>query len=77
MRYALEAGYCKYLEQAIINQISGIMVANREISDVACFVDPQQNVLSSNKVKIVLRITPVGYATTIEVALGFYNPALA
>jgi len=72
----MEAGYCKSLEQAIINQINGIMTANREISGVECYVDPNQNVLSNNTVNIVLRITPVGYASTIVVALGFYNPAL-
>lgn len=72
----MEAGYCKYLEQRIINQINGIMTANREISSVDCFVDPAQNVLSSNQVKVILRITPVGYASQIVVALGFNNPAL-
>lgn len=71
----MEAGYCSYLEQLIENQINGIMTANREISSVKCYVDPEQNVLSTNKVQIVLRIVPVGYASTIEVKLGFDNPA--
>jgi hypothetical protein len=32
-------------------------------------------VLSTNTVNVVLKITPVGYATDIEITLGFGNPA--
>jgi hypothetical protein len=72
----LSPGYTKYLEQKILNQINLIMTANREISSAACFIDPAQNVISTNKVNVVLKITPVGYASDIEVQLGFNNPAL-
>jgi len=73
----LNAGYCKYLEQQIINQINLLMTANNEISAVDAFVDPAQNVLATNTVNVVLKITPVGYSTEINVTLGFKNPANA
>lgn len=70
----LDAGVVKYLETIIKNQIEGNMVANREISSVKCSIDPAQDVLANNKVKVVLQLIPVGYSTTIEVELGFNNP---
>jgi hypothetical protein len=57
------------------NQINNTMTANREISSVTCFIDPAQNILSTNRLNVVLRIIPVGYATNIEISLGFANPA--
>lgn len=71
----LNAGYCKYMEQQIINQLQLIMQANNEISGASCFIDPAQNVLATNKVNVVLKIIPVGYSSEIDVTLGFDNPA--
>ncbi|MGN6568234.1 MAG: DUF2586 family protein [Flavipsychrobacter sp.] len=71
----LNAGYCKYLEQQIINQVNLTMTANNEVSGVDCFIDPTQNVLATNTVNVVLKITPVGYSSQINVTLGFSNPA--
>ena len=72
----LDNGFCKWLEQQIVNQVNNTMTANREISAVNCFIDPAQNILSTNQLNVVLKITPVGYATDIEISLGFENPAL-
>jgi len=72
----IASGYAKYLEQKITNQLNLTMTANREVSAVSCFVDPAQNVISTNKVNVVLKIRPVGYASDIQVSLGFDNPAL-
>ncbi len=71
----LDAGYCKHLERIITNQINNTMTANAEISSVSCYVNPAQNVLSTNEIAIVLGIIPVGYATEINITLGFRNPA--
>ena len=71
----LDAGFCKWLSQQIVNQINNTMTANKEISNVNCFIDPAQNILSTNQLNVVLKITPVGYATDIEISLGFDNPA--
>lgn len=72
----IEGGYAAYLEQQILTQINGLMTAPRNISSASAFVDPAQNVISTNEVNIVLKLTPVGYASTINVALSFQNPAL-
>ena len=71
----LDAGFCKWLSQQIINQVDNTMTANREISSVDCFIDPTQNILSTNQLNVVVKITPVGYASDIEITLGFENPS--
>ena len=72
----LDAGFCKWLSQQIVNQVNNTMTANKEISNISCYIDPAQNILSTNLLNVVLSITPVGYATVIVVSLGFSNPAL-
>lgn len=72
----LDAGFCKWLSQQIVNQVNNTMTANKEISSVSCFIDPAQNILSTNQLNVVVKIVPVGYATQIEISLGFDNPAL-
>lgn len=72
----LDAGFCKWLGQQIVNQINNTMTVNKEISSVECIIDPAQNILSSNVLNVILRIVPVGYATNIQIDLGFDNPAL-
>jgi hypothetical protein len=62
----LDAGFCKWLSQQIVNQVNNTMTANKEISAVSCFIDPVQNILSTSRLTVVLKITPVGYATDIE-----------
>lgn len=73
----LDAGYCKWLSQQIVNQINNTMTARKEISSVRCFIDPNQNILATNTLHVALSIIPVGYATNIEITLGFINPANA
>ena len=71
----LDAGFCEWLSKQIENQINNTMTANKEISSVDCVIDPSQNILSTNKLNVVLKIVPVGYASDIEISLGFSNPA--
>ncbi len=72
----IDAGYIKALQSNIENVIGQAMTAKKEISAVKCTINPAQNVLSTNKIEIDLKITPVGYAKEILVRLGFSNPAL-
>ena len=67
----LDAGFCKWLSQQIVNQVNNTMTANKEISSVSCYIDPAQNILSTSQLNVVLKVTPVGYATDIEISLGF------
>jgi hypothetical protein len=71
----LELGALRFLEKKIENQIAESMVAAGEISSVTCTIAPNQNIIANNKLSVVLAITPVGYASNIEVKLGFQNPA--
>jgi hypothetical protein len=71
----MDAGYCRWLEQQIINQLDNTMTANKEISAAKCTIDPAQNVLSTNTVAVVLKVVPQGYAQEIDITLGFDNPA--
>lgn len=71
----LAPGVVKYFEGKIVNAINNGMTAGGEISSVKAFVDPKQNVLASSKMVVSLQIIPVGYAKTIEINLGFSNPA--
>jgi len=65
----------KYYQAIIANTIDTAMTANGEISSVSTLVDPAQNVLSTGKICVELRIVPLGYARFILVKLGFNNPA--
>lgn len=64
----------KYLQTIAQTQLDNTMTAAGEISGVTVEVDPAQNVLSTNKVCVKLRIVPLGYLREIEIELGFNNP---
>jgi hypothetical protein len=65
----------KYLQTIAESAINNTMTAAGEIAGVSVQVDPDQNVLSTNKVCIKLRLVVLGYAKEIEIELGFDNPA--
>ena len=67
----IDKGFAAWLQQQIINMIQQTMVANNECSGVDCFIDPNQNILSTNVLNVVLKIRPVGYSSDIEISLGF------
>jgi len=71
----ISTAQAKYLQQLATTAIDNAMTAIGNISGVTVEVDPSQNVLSTGKVCIKLRIVPVGYAREIEIELGFNNPA--
>lgn len=58
-----------------IEQALGVnMTAKGEIVSAECYIDPAQNILSSDILQAAVRILPVGYAKTIEILLGLSNP---
>jgi Protein of unknown function (DUF2586) len=61
----------KYYERLVYNGIANSMLASGEISDLEVYVDPNQNVLSTGKVCVQVRIKPIGFARFILVELGF------
>ncbi|SNR16529.1 DUF2586 family protein [Tenacibaculum jejuense] len=61
----------KSWEGLVDNAINLTMTQNGEISAVRTSIDPAQDVLATNEVKVSLDILPVGYAKYITVELGF------
>lgn len=45
-----------------------------DISGVTAYIDPAQNFLSTDEIKIEISIVPKGYASTINVYIGLENP---
>lgn len=70
----LPQALCTYFESNIQNAIAANM--QNEISDFNVRIDPKQNVLSTSTMNISCSITPKGVLKTINVTLGFTNPAL-
>ncbi|MGA0556536.1 DUF2586 family protein [Larkinella sp. VNQ87] len=66
-----------YLEGRIENAINQQMVVNGNCSSVDCTIDPRQNILSTDRLEIQLKLIPVGQLKEIVIKLGFTNPALA
>jgi hypothetical protein len=73
----IEPAQAKYFQGIIENAVNINMTGNNEIVSFRSLIDPAQNVLSTGKVEIALKITPFAYAKEIDVTLGFENPALA
>lgn len=68
---ALTGHFQGVIENAIKIEMAG------EISGVSVYVEPKQNLLSTDKVAVRLRIIPKGQIKAIDVDLGFYNPLTA
>lgn len=71
----MNAAVIKNYQSLIENTLNTQMTNEGEVSGVTVNIDPTQNVLSTDKVVIDLRIIPLAYGKTIEVSLGFSNPA--
>ena len=67
----MKAGFAATLQKAINDAIDENMTAFNNISGFSCFVDPAQNVAATDIVNIAETVTPVAYATDINVVLGF------
>jgi len=75
LQVAIVKGWQADIEGAIARQ----MTANGELSaDVAngdsgveCYIDANQNLLSTSKLNVRIRVRPFGYPRYIDVYLGF------
>ena len=61
----------QYYERLIKNQISNQMTSAGALSAVQAFVEPTQDVIASNTLRVVLRVIPVGYSKRLSVSIGF------
>lgn len=71
----LKATQVAYLCSIIETSLRENMTAEGNISDASCFINPNQNVLATDRVEVQLNIRPRGYQKYIKVKLGFENPA--
>jgi len=71
----LEQGIVKNFQSRGESIISINMVAKGEASSVGVYVDANQNVLSTDRLTVELKIVPLGIAKEIVVNLGFTNPS--
>lgn len=73
----LQTGVIKSWQQTVENSINREMTANGELSasedgnGCQCFIDPEQNVLSTSKVVVTLKVRPYAYGRYVDVNLGF------
>ena len=66
----------KSWQQTLENAINRKMTANGELSATngegcKCFIDEKQNVASTSKIVVTLKVRPHGYSRYIDVNLGF------
>ncbi len=71
----LNPAIIKDLQGKVENAIELQMIAAGEASAVQAIIDPNQNILATGKLNILVRVRPMGYKNFIEVLLGFENPA--
>ena len=73
----LRHGIIMAWQQMMENAVNRAMTAAGELSadenGVGCkaYIDPKQNVLSTSKIELVLKVRPFGYARYVDVKLGF------
>lgn len=67
--------------RAIENDLGGkqraVLVQTGDASDVSVLVNRTDNLISTETLRVSVRVIPKGYTEFIEVELGFSNPALA
>lgn len=71
----------KSWQQTLENAINRQMTANGELSATdgegcQCYIDAKQNVVSTSKIEVRLRVRPHGYSRYIDVNLGFLVTAV-
>lgn len=72
----MQAAVVKSWQQGVENAVNTAMTANGELSaeegnGCECYIDEMQDVASTSRIEVTLRVRPHGYARYIDVALGF------
>jgi hypothetical protein len=71
----LDVSTVKHYQNIIDTEINAQMTSNSEIIKVETYVDPDQNVLATSKLKEVIKITPTANARVIESTIEYTNPS--
>jgi hypothetical protein len=70
----IDPAVMKTYQATIDKALKAEMVTTGNATKSTSLIDPKQNVLALNKIKIDLRIRPKFYSKNIDVKLGFENP---
>lgn len=73
--YILEKD-AKDIESRLRSAFRDTLVSPGSVSSVSASVSRTDNIISTRTINVTIRIVPLGYLKTIEVSLGFTNPAL-
>jgi hypothetical protein len=65
------------IEATVNAQLEAALVQPVHASATAVTIDRNVNILSTKKLVALISVVPLGYAKSIEVEIGFQNPALA
>lgn len=68
----MDAGFIKSLEGKMEQTVANAMAG--EVSGFNCYIDPDQNVLSTNQIAVQAEVVPVAYGKKYVINLGFNNP---
>lgn len=60
-----------YFEGKVQSAVLTPLLQANEVSAASVWIDPDQNVLSTSKLIVVVRLVPVGVARSIEINIGF------
>lgn len=63
---------CKYYEQTLVRNVNVNMEG--EISGFTAFIDPKQDLISTNRLKVQAKVVPTALLKEINVDLSFNNP---
>lgn len=75
---------CKNIENSVERAIYAQMTVNGNLgidsnnpsdTGVTCYIDPSQDVVSTSRLNVTIKVKPYGYAKYIEVNLGFSTEA--
>lgn len=70
----LEVSVIKGIQGSVETNIAAQMTSTGEISGASVYIDPDQNVLSTDKIAVELKLVPKGIARNITALIEFQNP---
>lgn len=72
----LEVSVVKSIEGRVESRINQEMTGRGEISGITAYIDPAQNILEADELKVKLEVVPKGTNRKIIADLGFVNPLI-
>lgn len=73
----IDEGEALRIEAAVNGQLNAALVATGQASATSVTLSRTTNILSTSTEPVTIRVTPLGYLRSLEMTIGFINPALA